>query len=347
MSRKRMIGPDLNSRQIRVLYCISREYISTGKPVSSKQVLEHSNLNFSSATVRNDMRKLEFLGYINQPHTSAGRVLTDKGLRFYFDSIKSISRDLQESNVAIAIRQASFMGDIERLLQGMTRILARAASAFVIIEKPKLDRLVVRSVSISRIAEGYLNVSVITDLGVSLNTTVFTGLNEFDVDAFQKQINMAVVGKTVGEIRKGIRNVEIKEDQWYDRRVQEILHFLQSIFDKENEEKYFRYGLEFVIASEFLDSQDVIDLVKAVENPKSLDGLLKELGEVDSPKAFIGQEIGRDDMKNYSIFASPYTRNDEKIGTVYIVAPKLSYYEKITGYLEFSINRLSEVFSNR
>ncbi|MDD5743500.1 MAG: heat-inducible transcription repressor HrcA, partial [Mesotoga sp.] len=102
MSRRRMIGPDLNSRQVRVLYCISREYISTGKPVSSKQVLEHSNLNFSSATVRNDMRKLEFLGYINQPHTSAGRVLTDKGLRFYLDSIKSISRDLQESNVAIA-----------------------------------------------------------------------------------------------------------------------------------------------------------------------------------------------------------------------------------------------------
>ncbi|MDD4479103.1 MAG: heat-inducible transcription repressor HrcA, partial [Mesotoga sp.] len=137
MSRRRMIGPDLNSRQVRVLYCISREYISTGKPVSSKQVLEHSNLNFSSATVRNDMRKLEFLGYINQPHTSAGRVLTDKGLRFYLDSIKSISRDLQESKVAIAIRQASFMGDTERLLQGMTRILAHAASAFVIIEKPK------------------------------------------------------------------------------------------------------------------------------------------------------------------------------------------------------------------
>ena len=347
MSRKRFVGPELNSRQIRVLYCISREHISTGKPVSSRQVLEHSNLNYSSATVRNDMRKLEFLGYINQPHTSAGRVLTDKGLRFYLDSIKTISQDLQESSAAIALKQASVIGDIERLLQGMTRILARAASGFVIIEKPKLDGLIVKTVSLSIVAEGYLNVSVITDLGVSLNTTVFMGISDLDIESFQKHINMAVVGKTVSEIRKGLRSVEIIDDQWYDRRVQEMLYFLQSIFDKENEEKYFKYGLEFVISHEYLDTQSVTDLVKSVENPKSLDLLLDELGDIESQKAFIGEEIGIEVLKNYIIFAAPYRRNEEKIGTVYIISPKLSYYEKIFGYLQFSINRLSEVFSNR
>ncbi|HCO69079.1 MAG TPA: heat-inducible transcription repressor HrcA, partial [Mesotoga infera] len=248
MSKKRTGGPELNPRQIRVLYCVSREYISSGKPVSSKQVLEHSNLKFSSATVRNDMRKLEFLGYIYQPYTSAGRVLTDKGLRFYFDSVKTITEDLRESNVAIAIRQTSVVGDVEHLLQGMTRILARAVSGFVVIEKPKFDSLFVNSVAISKITDGYLNVSIVTDLGVSLNTTVFVGTSDFDIASFQKYVNMAVVGKTIGEIRKGIKNVELRYDEWHDRRLQDIIQFLQSIFEKENEEKYYKYGLEFIIS---------------------------------------------------------------------------------------------------
>ncbi|HQC15264.1 heat-inducible transcriptional repressor HrcA [Mesotoga prima] len=347
MSRRRTGGPELNPRQIRVLYCISREYISSGKPVSSKQVLEHSNLKFSSATVRNDMRKLEFLGYIYQPHTSSGRVLTDKGFRFYLDSVKTITEDLQESNVAIAIRRTSFVGDIEHLLQGMTRILARAVSGFVVIEKPKFDRLVVNSVSISRITEGYLNVSIVTDLGVSINTTVFIGSTEFDVGSFQRYVNLAVVGKTIGEIRKGIKNVELRHDEWHDKRLQDILYFLQSIFDKENEEKYYRYGLEFIISNEHLDSSDVSGLVRSVENPRNLEMLLSSFGDVDENMVFIGDEVGREELKNFALFVSPYTRKDEKIGNIFVISPKLTYYEKINAYLSFSINRLSEVFSNR
>lgn len=347
MSRRRTGGPELNPRQIRVLYCISREYISSGKPVSSKQVLEHSNLKFSSATVRNDMRKLEFLGYIYQPHTSSGRVLTDKGFRFYLDSVKTITEDLQESNVAIAIRRTSFVGDIEHLLQGMTRILARAVSGFVVIEKPKLDKLVVNSVSISRITKGYLNVSIVTDLGVSVNTTVFVGPAEFDIDNFQRYVNLAVVGKTIGEIRNGIKNVELRYDEWHDKRLQDIISFLQSIFDKENEEKYYRYGLEFIIANEHLDSSDVSGLVRSVENPKNLEMLLSSFGDVDENMVFIGDEVGREELKNFALFVSPYSRKDEKIGNIFVISPKLTYYEKINAYLSFSINRLSEVFSNR
>lgn len=347
MSKKRTGGPELNPRQIRVLYCVSREYISSGKPVSSKQVLEHSNLKFSSATVRNDMRKLEFLGYIYQPHTSAGRVLTDKGLRFYLDSVRTITEDLRESNVAIAIRQTSVVGDVEHLLQGMTRILARAVSGFVVIEKPKFDSLLVNSVAISKITDGYLNVSIVTDLGVSLNTTVFVGTSDFDIASFQKYVNMAVVGKTIGEIRKGIKNVELRYDEWHDRRLQDIIQFLQSIFEKENEEKYYRYGLEFIISNDHLDSSDISGLVRSVENPKNLELLLSSFGEFDDYRVFIGDEVGRDELKNFAVFASPYTRKNEKIGYVFIISPKLTYYEKINAYLNFSINRLSEVFSNR
>jgi len=347
VSKKRTGGPELNPRQIRVLYCVSREYISSGKPVSSKQVLEHSNLKFSSATVRNDMRKLEFLGYIYQPHTSAGRVLTDKGLRFYLDSVRTITEDLRESNVAIAIRQTSVVGDVEHLLQGMTRILARAVSGFVVIEKPKFDSLLVNSVAISKITDGYLNVSIVTDLGVSLNTTVFVGTSDFDIASFQKYLNMAVVGKTIGEIRKGIKNVELRYDQWHDRRLQDIIQFLQSIFEKENEEKYYRYGLEFIISNDHLDSSDISGLVRSVENPKNLELLLSSFGEFDDYRVFIGDEVGRDELKNFAVFASPYTRKNEKIGYVFIISPKLTYYEKINAYLNFSINRLSEVFSNR
>lgn len=345
--RKRLSGPELNDRQLKVLYCISREYVVTGKPVSSKQVLEHSSLEFSSATVRNDMRKLEFLGYIYQPHTSAGRMPTDKGLRFYLDSIKSISQDLKESNVAIATMNAGIIGDIEKLLKGMTRILASTASTLAIIEKPNFEKLIVKHVGISEIAEGYLNVTVITDLGVTSNSTIFLRVGKEDLSSLETMVNRVTTGKTFEEIRSGIKTIELQKDQWYDNRFQELLYFLRNVFEAEIDEKYYTYGFEYLLSNQFLTWEDISGMVKYVENPVNLRNFLSGLGDIQEGKIFIGNEIGKEELKNFTIFVAPYRKMDEKLGIVAVFSPKITYYEKLYGYLHYTANRLSEVFSSR
>ncbi|ACR80077.1 MULTISPECIES: heat-inducible transcriptional repressor HrcA [Kosmotoga] len=346
-ARRKTDGPKLNDRQVRVLYCITREYITHGKPVSSKQVLERSDLMYSSATIRNDMRKLEFLGYIYQPHTSAGRIPTDKGLRFYLESIKELNDELKESSAAISLRQVSVIGDIEHLLMGMARIIAKVSSAFVMVERPDIDKLVVKHVAISPVTEGYLNVTVVTDLGVTVNSTVFAGYEYHNYLDLQKRVNSVVAGKTIGEIREGLRNFKLVQEQWYSKEIEELFYFLGGVFENDGGERYYKYGLEYLVTNKNLGWQDISGLVKYIENPRKLEILMSKFSEVSTEKVLIGNEIEIPELKNFALFVAPYKRFSEKLGMIVIMASKINLYETTYAYLRFASNRLSEAFSKR
>lgn len=350
MSKRSSPSPELNERQVSVLYCVARTYVAKGKAVSSKHVLESSNLDFSSATIRNDMRKLEYLGYITQPHTSSGRVPSDKGLRFYFESVKNLSRELEEPSGSIAVRNANVIGDIEKLLRTMTRFIARAATTLVIIQKPDIDKLTVRNVGITEVAERYLNFTIVTDLGVTMNVTVFAGPLREEFSDLRETVNDVVVGRTIGEIRQGIRSVKLEDEHWYKKELQQIIYFLENVFDSEMDEQNYRYGFEYLMSSPFLDWEDIVGIVQHVENPVNLDDLLGNLrreGVGGESRVFIGEEIGREELRNFTVMVSPYRRHDENLGDVVMISPKIVLYETVFSQLEFAANRLTEVFSSR
>ncbi|HAA85184.1 MAG TPA: heat-inducible transcription repressor HrcA [Kosmotogaceae bacterium] len=350
MTKRSSPSPELNDRQLSVLYCVARAYVSKGKAVSSKHVLESSNLDFSSATIRNDMRKLEYLGYITQPHTSAGRVPSDKGLRFYFESVKNLSRELDAPSGDIAVRTTNVIGDIEKLLRTTTRFIAKAAKTLVIIEKPDVGKLTVRNIGITEVAEGYLNFTIVTELGVTMNVTVFSGPLQEGLSDLRTTVNDVVAGRTVGEIRHGIRNVKLEDERWYRKELQQIIYFLENVFDSEMDEENYRYGFEFLMSNPFLDWDDIVGIVQHVENPSSLDELLQDLCQkepVSESRVFIGEEIGKAQLRNFAVMIAPYSRHEEVLGNVIIISPKVVLYEKVFSQLEFAANRLTEVFSSR
>ncbi|MFW6119480.1 MAG: heat-inducible transcriptional repressor HrcA [Petrotogales bacterium] len=347
MNRKNIIGPDLNDRQLKVLYCVVKQYIENGKPVSSKQVLEYSNLDYSSATIRNDMRKLEFLNYIHQPHISAGRMPTDKGLRFYYESIENLSDETKEESAEISLRRVAIIADIDRLLAGTTRLLAGLTKCLVVAEKPDLDKLRVKHISISPITNQYLNVTVITELGVTKNSAVNAIFDYTELDEFERRVNEIVTGKRIQEIKEGLRNVTFDNDSWYSERFERLFNFMESVFENENFDRYEKYGLEYILGSDRLSVNDMITIAKYVENSRRLEDLLTELNSSDSELALIGSEIGKNDLKSFSFLSSPYGNQKLKLGTVVVITPKIIEYERILGYLRFGVNRLTEILSNR
>jgi len=142
---------ELSTRQEQILYCLVREYVKSGTPVSSQKILESTNLEWSGATVRNDMRKLDYLGYVFQPHTSAGRVPTDKGLRFYVNEILKLRKETKKSGSSIDVSIDFPIGDLDKIIQGAAKLLATTVKAFVIIEKPnpmylRIRRVVLRDI---------------------------------------------------------------------------------------------------------------------------------------------------------------------------------------------------------
>ncbi|WP_245612756.1 heat-inducible transcriptional repressor HrcA [Kosmotoga pacifica] len=336
----------MNSRQIKILYCIVREYITHGRPVSSRQVLERSNISFSSATIRNDMRRLEFLGYIFQPHTSAGRIPTDKGLRFYFDSIQKLASNFEDSSASISLRQAAIVADVEKILKVTAKALSKVTSTYVVIEKPKQEKLLVKHIAISPISQNYFGVTIVTDLGVTMNSTVYTGYNFTHYEDLQRRLNEAIRGKMIGEIKKGLRDLRLLNDHWYNEKIEEMLFVLQNVFESEEESGYIKYGLEYIVSSGNLDWQDIIGLIKYTEDQNKLNELIGRFSGNDD-KVIIGNELGIDELKNFSMFISGYRKFEERLGTIALIGPKILQYEKVYAYLKYMSNRLSEVFSKR
>ncbi|OAA31421.1 heat-inducible transcription repressor HrcA [Kosmotoga arenicorallina S304] len=338
--------PILNDRQVKILYCIVKEYITYGKPVSSRQVLHRSNISCSSATIRNDMRKLEFLGYIFQPHTSAGRIPTDKGLRFYFNSIQKLASDYEDSSASISLRQAAFVADVEKILKVTAKALSKVTMAYAVIEKPKQEKLLVKHIAISPISQNYFGVTLVTDLGVTMNSTVYIGHNFTHYEDLQRRLNDAIRGKMIGEIKKGLKELKLLNDHWYNEEIEEMLYILQNIFESEEENRYVKYGLEYIVSSTALNWQDIVGLIKHTEDQGKLNNLISKFSHYDE-KVIIGKELGIEELKNFSLFISGYQKFNERLGTIAVLGPKILPYEKIYTYLKYMSNRLSEVFSKR
>jgi len=338
--------PKLNNRQVKILYCIVKEYITYGKPVSSRQVLQRSNINYSSATVRNDMRRLEFLGYIFQPHTSAGRIPTDKGLRFYFNSIQKLASDFEDNSASISLRQTAIVADVEKILKVTAKALSKVTMTYAVIEKPKQEKLLVKHIAISPISQNYFGVTLVTDLGVTVNSTVYIGHNFTHYEDLQQRLNDAIKGKMIGEIKKGLKELKLLNDHWYNEEIEEMLYILQNVFECEEENRYVKYGLEYIVSSNALNWQDIVGLIKHTEDQDRLKNLIDKFSHFEE-KVIIGNELGIEDLKNFSLFISGYKKFDERLGTIAIIGPKILPYEKIYAYLKYMSNRLSEVFSKR
>jgi heat-inducible transcriptional repressor len=337
----------LNDRQLKVLYCIVKEYTKKGKPVSSNHILNHTSLDYSSATIRNDMRKLEYMGYIYQPHTSAGRIPTDSGIRFFIESIKNINKDLNDTNTNIAIKQTKRIGDIETLLRKMSNLLAKLTNSLVIISKPSFNKLLINSINIVNISEDYLNVTILTDLGVSKNISLFSNIEKARIQEYQSLINQIAVGKTTDELIQAINNFHLEKDKWYDSRLNDLIEFLNNILEISIDEKFYTNGTEYLLKNEYLSNSDILKVMNYLDNPNKLTDLFDIEYSDEEGKIFIGNEIDNEDLRNLAIFVAPYKKNENNIGNIAILDSKVVDYERVFGYLLYTANRISETFSNR
>lgn len=337
----------LNDRQIKVLYCIVKEYTEKGKPISSNHILDHTSIDFSSATIRNDMRKLEYMGYIYQPHTSAGRVPTDMGIRFFIESIKNINKDLSDSTTNIAIKQTRKIGEIETLLRKMSSILAKITNSLVIVTKPAFNKLLINRINITSLSEDYLNVSILTDLGVSKNISVYSSFDSSRIDEYQSIINQIAIGKTTDDLIEAINNFHLEREKWYDSRLTDLIDFLNNILDIDEEEKFYSNGAGYLLKNEYLNNEDFLKIINYLDNPDRLVNLLDLDYSNQEGRIFVGNEIDNEDLRNLSLFIAPYKKNDSIIGSIAIICSKVVDYERVFGYLIYTANRISETFSNR
>ena len=307
-------------RRLAVLRAIVEDYVSTEEPVGSKALVERHGLNVSPATVRNDMAALEDEGYITQPHTSAGRVPTDKGYRLFVDRLTTVKAMSGAERKAISTFLDGAV-DLDDVVHRSVRTLAQLTRQVAVVQYPVLSRSTVRHVELVALSPSRLLVVLILSTGrvEQRVTELSTELSEDDLAALRSRINLTATGAVISEAVTALRGlVDSGESAVTTAVVEELLDAMSNHRSDERvavggAANLARYGDNFETA--------VRPLLEALEEHVVL---LKLLGEATSGGMVtvrIGAEGPIEELSATSVVATGYGPSSDALATLGIVGP--------------------------
>ncbi|MDL4818063.1 heat-inducible transcriptional repressor HrcA [Actinomadura opuntiae] len=319
----------LDDRKLAVLRAIVEDYVSTNEPVGSKALVDRHNLGVSSATIRNDMAVLEEQGYIAQPHTSAGRVPTDKGYRLFVDRLSTIKP------LSIAERRAieTFLSgayDLDDIVGRTVRLLAQLTRQVAVVQYPSLTRSSVRHVELVPVAEGRLLLVLITNTGRVEQRVIETGkISEESVGHLRALLNTCLDGLGFGDVPSAVADLPDKVDPDERPVAAAVLSVLLETLVENHEEKIVFAGAANLAAVDF--SQSLREVLVALEEQVVLMRLLGETGDSSTLTVRIGTENPDEGLRSTSVVAADYGVGDLTLARLGVLGPTRMDYPGTMG----------------
>jgi heat-inducible transcriptional repressor len=313
----------LDDRKLQVLRAIVEDYVSTQEPVGSKALVERHHLGVSPATVRNDMAALEEEGFIAQPHTSAGRIPTDKGYRLFVDRLTDVKPLTGAEKRAIATFLSGAV-DLDDVVHRSVRLLAQLTRQVAIVQYPTLARSTVRHVEVVTLTASRVLLVLITSAGrVEQRVVELSGPLDDDVLAdVRARLNTTVMGQRLADAASRVASLPEMFHPHDQPQVAQILAaFAEAVADERSDEKVaiggtanlMRFGEDF--------ERSIQPLLEALEEHVVL---LRLLGEVSSPSMVtvrIGHEVPHEQLASTSVVTTGYGPGDDVLATLGIVGP--------------------------
>ncbi|PWV57941.1 MULTISPECIES: heat-inducible transcriptional repressor HrcA [Nocardiopsis] len=320
----------LDERKLAVLRAVVEDFVNTNEPVGSRALADRHPLGVSSATIRNDMVALEEDGYITQPHTSAGRVPTDKGYRLFVDRLSSVKP------LSAAERRAieSFLGgavDLDEIVARTVRLLAQLTRQVAIVQYPSLTRSSVQHVELVPLGGQRIMMVVITNTG-RVEQRVIDGLgsvSETVVDDLRNMLNRAIAGRHLGDVPDAVEDLPAQvapEDRPVAVAVLSIL--LESLVER-HEEKIVLAGTANLAAVDFAAS--LREVLEALEENMVLIRLLGEAKDPSMLTVRIGAENFHEGLRSTSIVSADYGVGNQSLAKIGVVGPTRMDYPGTMG----------------
>ena len=342
---------ELNERKQKILEAIIRNYMETGEPVGSRTVSKYTDLNLSSATIRNEMSDLEEMGYILQPHTSAGRIPSDKAYRLYVDTILQRKDEEVSEMKELMVEKAD---KIDLLLKQVAKLLAQNTNYTSMVTKPKYQHKRIKFIQLNPMGERQLLVLVVLDNNHVSNK--FINLEE-DLDeniAAQMNflMNTALTGLDFTEINMAImQQIKDKAGDYVDL-ASSILDCVSEVMSEEDDSEIYTSGATNILKyPELSDKENMTGLLSTFEEKQMLAAWAN-----DSPpdeeqehgiQVYIGEESPVESMKDCSVVTATYKIKEGVYGKIGIVGPKRMDYEKVVGTLENCMQQLDDIFKKK
>ena len=329
----------LDDRKWTILKAIVKTYLETGEPVGSRTISKYADLNLSSATIRNEMSDLEEMGYILQPHTSAGRIPSDAGYRLYVD------RKMKE----LVIQRQDKM---ELLLKQMVKVLAANTNYAAMISGPQYHRTKLKFIQLSIVSDTQILATVVAEGNVVKNKLleIQHGLDQKTVLEMNILLNSALNGLTIEEINLATI-AKLKEQAGiHSELVNRVLDAVaESIQASQDELEIYTSGTTNIFKyPELSSSEKASELISTFEDKKELADIISQDGaEQTGIQVYIGGESPVGVMQDCSVVTATYELGEGMYGKIGVVGPKRMDYEKVVGTLKTLMAQLDEIFKKK
>lgn len=338
---------ELDERKIKILNAIIQTYLETGEPVGSRTISRFTDLKLSSATIRNEMSDLEEMGYILQPHTSAGRIPSDKGYRFYVDN-------LMKSKTEEVVRQNEMMvqkvDKLEQVLKQVVRLLAVNTNYASLITAPQSRKNKLKFIQLTPVSDDQLLAVMMLEGNIIKNKLLMADepVEKEEVVKLNLLLNTYLQGLSLQEINMELIQTMKRQAQDHRKIISDLIDTIVEAIQEEDDTEIYTSGTTNLLKyPELGDREKAGRLLYALEEKQELNELIA-VGEGTEEKhgiqVYIGSESPVQSMKDCSIVTATYELEEGVQGTIGIIGPKRMDYKKVVDNLETVMTQLDAIF---
>lgn len=345
---------DLDERKLKILQAIIRNYLETGEPVGSRTISKYTDLNLSSATIRNEMSDLEELGYILQPHTSAGRIPSDKGYRLYVDhmmlekeeQLNQATQEVKEMQKILLEREDK----MESVLKQMAKMLAANTNYATMITAPQVRGNKLKFIQLSRVDKRQLLTTIVIEGNVIKNSmiTVDDWLDDETLLKLNILLNTNLNGLPIEEINLAMISKLKQQAGIHAGIVSEVMEAVASEIKNEEDIEIYTSGTNNIFKyPELADNQRASELITTFEEKQLLSELVQGslTDETNTGiQVYIGNETPVKTMKDCSVVTATYELEEGVKGTIGIIGPRRMDYDRVINTLKTLKSQLDTIY---
>jgi len=340
------VTEQLTERSQNILEAIVEDYISSAEPVGSRAITRRHNFNLSPASVRNVMADLEEMGLLCSPHTSAGRIPTEKGFQYYIDSLLQV-RDLSAKEKERLQSNYRFQSmKMEDIMQEVGQVLSGLSKYAGLVMDPKFASTVFRQIEFIRLSQGRLLVIYVSESGLVQNKVIEADpeLTAQQLEQISNYLNDELTGLSIQEIRAKL-NKELKEDRIrYDRMKRQALSLSCAALQEEVQDQVYVSGTSLMLEQpEFSTPEQMKRLIQTLESKSVLIDLLDRSQNAEGVQIFIGSNSSHIDLGGCSLITSTFSNRKGAVGSLGVIGPVRMDYSQVIPIVDFTAQLVSRV----
>jgi heat-inducible transcriptional repressor len=332
----------LDDRKKKILQAVIDEYINTAEPVSSNTLVEKYGLNYSSATVRNELAELEKNGYLDKTHTSSGRVPSEKGYRFYVDELINEEDISIEEIKYIQSKLGEKVNEIEDLTKIASSTLSEVTHYTAVAIGPKTDTQIIEEIKFVLLGSRMLMVVIVTDTGLIKETIIKydNDITNNQVETLNNLFNTKLKGKPLSKIDKPMEEYILSEITYSIDVIKPIIEQINKIVEEE-ENIYLEGAKKSFDLPEFKSLEVAKNFVNLIDTKEVMLDMLNS-GVAKDINVYIGDENDNEQLKDFSVVTFKHFAGNKEVGTIGVIGPKRMDYSKVISVMKYISKKIND-----